>query len=80
MSSSLAKKIIRITNELRFTCPFCAHRRTFTVGYADGGQASGRPVALHDMPYCEQFKKMDLLEYLRAARLAGAEPVGDIPS
>lgn len=47
-------------------CPFCAG--VYEVGYLP----DGRPGLTHTLPTCEKFDKDTLLDFLRAARLAGA--------
>ncbi len=66
----------------RLSCPFCAHARTVAFGYANGDEATGTPIAVHQEPRCRQFEVMDILEFMRAARLAGAKslPLAPEPS
>ena len=56
----------------RFTCPFCDHGKTFVLGYMNGEEI---PCVLHDDVPCDDFSKLGLIEYMRAARRAGARCV-----
>jgi hypothetical protein len=70
---------ITITSVVSFTCPFCDHKKVVRIGYANGDAATDAPVGLHESPHCRQFEAMDLLEYMRAARLAGARTIDLVP-
>jgi hypothetical protein len=51
----------------RARCPFCAGE------YEVGTLTDGRAGLTHTMPPCENFVRLGVIEYLRAARLAGAK-------
>lgn len=50
----------------RAKCPFC------TGEYEVGTLTDGRPGLTHTTPACEKFMANGVIEYLHAARLAGA--------
>lgn len=58
---------------LEFTCPFCHHRRKVAIGNINGDDL--KPVGVHETPHCEEFERLDLVAYMRSARLMGARPV-----
>lgn len=68
-------KELVINDEVRFTCPFCGHAREFSIGFINGNEDTGTPAMLHEEPICESFLKKGPIEYMRAARHAGARPV-----
>jgi hypothetical protein len=63
---------LKVKVAARLTCPFCDHQRHFMIGHMNGDENTGTPVVVHDMPHCTEFGTMDLLKYMRAARIAGA--------
>jgi len=50
-------------------CPFC--NGTYTAAFTTEGDG----VVLHTEPYCERFGRLDVNDFLQAARLAGAVPL-----
>jgi hypothetical protein len=66
---------VTVTIVLEFTCPFCYHRRKCAVGLVDNDDT--KPVGVHETPHCDEFEGLDLVEYMRAARLMGARPVSE---
>lgn len=49
-----------------FICPFCGGRVTY------GEEAKLGPLLLHTVPHCEKFDRLDIIAFVREARLAGA--------
>lgn len=48
-----------------FRCPFCGGK------FEAVQQDNGTPGVVHSMPPCEKFIALDVIAFLRAARLAG---------
>ena len=63
-----------MTISVTASCPFCKHERTYSAGYL-GDEETGKPLIIHAEPHCQRFKDLGVLEFLRAARLAGARAV-----
>jgi len=59
----------RLTIRVTFTRPFCAHKKKAS---AANDAVTGMPTILHELPHCERFQTLGAIDYLRAARLAGA--------
>lgn len=65
------------TSRLAFRCPCGKRVETGTAKALDveglAGVPEAGPMAIHELPFCREFEKLDLLEYLRWARTNGAE-------
>lgn len=64
---------LRIHVAVNFTCPFCGHARKVAVGF-DASETEA--YAVHDAPHCEPFERLEIAPFMKAARLAGAVPIG----
>ena len=61
---------LRFVNPTDFRCPFCNGK--FMIGDPDRSD----PAVAHGAPACSTFVRLDPVAFLRAARKAGAVPLG----
>jgi hypothetical protein len=43
--------------------------------YTAGSLSNGDAAVLHSIPYCENFDKLEPIEFMRVSRLGGAMPI-----
>jgi len=56
-------------------CPFC--KGVYTAGFVEG--STEEAVLVHTVPECDPFVRLEVLDFLERARLAGAVPIGGGP-
>lgn len=61
------------TPSVSITCR-CGVRVRIGTGEGFPGHPAGTPMGLHDQPYCDHFKRLDLLAYMRWVRTGTAYP------
>jgi len=59
-----------VTASIDFNCPFC--------GLPARAVTEGQQFVIHKLPQCEEFMRMDPLEYVTAVRKIAQKQLGDL--